>query len=268
MDQRPHNHRMATVLPRRTMGTGTARYWTLFPRIVASQLGPTLRAARYCPFSAPPPPPRNHVQSCSSAAAAASTTTIPLLLRCHLSARQQKRTFAWSGARGHDLTGDLLWQGGGGQRPKVIVTAMAPTGFDVHNAVKRVEDDNNNTPEYAQDNSGVLHMNGSILLFPWGCFLWNVHSMADLTLESLAPVILHRPKLDYLFVGHDQSKGGSGTVPRTAIENHVRPLQEALRSQGIVMECMSLSNAMGTFNILNAEDRQVAVALILNQDDK
>jgi uncharacterized protein len=30
---------------------------------------------------------------------------------------------------------------------------------------------------------------------------------------------------------------------------------------------MGLSNAMGTFNILNAEDRQVAVALILNQDE-
>jgi uncharacterized protein len=256
---------------RRTMGTRT-RYGTFFPRIGA-QLGPmTLSAAaRYCPTL------RNHLQNnCFSTAAAASTRTLPIpLRRLSVVQQQQTRTFAWTGARGHDLTGDLLLQGGGGQRPKVIVTAMAPTGFDVHNAVKRVvvvpDDDTTtpNTPEYSQDNSGVLHMNGSILLFPSGCFLWNVHSMADLTLESLAPVILHRPKLDYLFVGHDQSNitGSAAVRAAAATENHVRPLQEALRSHGIVMECMGLSNAMGTFNILNAEDRQVAVALILNQDE-
>jgi uncharacterized protein len=251
------------------MGTGT-RYGTLYPRIGWAQLGPKtqLRVRYCCPFSAPPPPLRNYFRN--GVAASAVAKQIPLL-RC-LSV-QQTRTFAWTGARGHDLTGDLLLHGGGGPRPKVIVTAMAPTGFDVLNAVKRVvveNDDtttNTTTPEYADDNnSGVLHMNGSILLFPWGCFLWKVHSIADLTLESLAPVILHRPKLDYLFVGHDQSNN-DGSAARAATQNHVRPLQEALRSHGIVMECMGLSNAMGTFNILNAEDRQVAVALILNHQD-
>ena len=43
-------------------------------------------------------------------------------------------------------------------------------------------------------------------------------------------------------------------------------IQQALSkgNNNIVVEKMSLSNAMGTFNILNAEDRQVAVALLRN----
>ena len=35
----------------------------------------------------------------------------------------------------------------------------------------------------------------------------------------------------------------------------------------LVVESLDLSNAMGTFNVLNGEDRRVAVALMLSQED-
>jgi uncharacterized protein len=137
-------------------------------------------------------------------------------------------------------------------RPKVILQCYAPSGFDVQNTVKKVDE--------AEVSDGVVHMNGSILVFPFGCFLWKVESGADVTLESLAPVMLHRPKLDYLFIGC------KGKVPSAELDR----IQAAFRPLGIVVEQMTLSNAVGTFNILNAEDRQVAAALVLDphSDDK
>ena len=98
-------------------------------------------------------------------------------------------------------------------------------------------------------------MNGSILAFPYGCFLWKVSDVEDLTLESLAPVLLHRPTLDYLFIGVNSGDPPVGEMNR---------IRKALQRQNTVVEKMDLSNAMGTFNILNAEDRQVAVALVMD----
>jgi uncharacterized protein len=96
------------------------------------------------------------------------------------------------------------------------------------------------------------------LAFPSSCFLWNVRRNADLTFESIAPVLLYRPKLEYLFLGSSES-----IPPQT-----VQTIRNALQEEGIkmVVEPMDLTNAMGTFNILNGEDRMVAVALILPSD--
>lgn len=152
----------------------------------------------------------------------------------------------WTGVRGHDITGESLdW----GDRPKVILLSYAPSGFDVQNTVKKVDN--------AEESDGVVHMNGSILVFPFGCFLWKVESAVDVTLASLAPILLHRPKLDYLFIGCN------GTIPAAELD----VIQSAFRSHNIVVEQMTLSNAVGTFNILNAEDRQVAAALVMAADD-
>jgi len=38
----------------------------------------------------------------------------------------------------------------------------------------------------------------------------------------------------------------------------------AMNAKNIVVEKLDLSNTMGTFNILNAEDRQVAAALVMD----
>ena len=82
----------------------------------------------------------------------------------------------------------------GGNRPKVLLEAMAPSGFDVSNLLKKI-DPNEDAPH------GALHMMGSILAFPNACFLWNIEDPSEITMESLAPVLLHRPKIEFLFLG-------------------------------------------------------------------
>eukprot|EP00339_Tiarina_fusa_P028509 CAMPEP_0117015514 /NCGR_PEP_ID=MMETSP0472-20121206/12379_1 /TAXON_ID=693140 ORGANISM="Tiarina fusus, Strain LIS" /NCGR_SAMPLE_ID=MMETSP0472 /ASSEMBLY_ACC=CAM_ASM_000603 /LENGTH=129 /DNA_ID=CAMNT_0004719329 /DNA_START=284 /DNA_END=673 /DNA_ORIENTATION=- len=106
-----------------------------------------------------------------------------------------------------------------------------------------------------QESGGIVHMAGSILAFPTGCFLWKVRTPEDLTLESLAPILMYEPKLEYLFVGSINS------IP----PEKIKKVRDDLADVGVVMviEPMDVANAIGTFNILNGEDRMVALALIL-----
>lgn len=169
-----------------------------------------------------------------------------------ISCRRSFASSGWTGVRGHDITGEsLTW----GDRPKVILLSYSPTGIDVQNTVKKVVNVDDGGDDWSEPSDGSVHMHGSVLAFPYGCFLWNVASVQDVTVESIvAPIQLHRPKLDYLFIGCS----GEARIPLdilAAIQKELQP---------IVVEQMALSNAMGTFNILNAEDRQAAVALVLD----
>ena len=83
-----------------------------------------------------------------------------------------------------------------GIKPKVTLDSYGPAGFDVTNIIKKVH-----VEERAE--SGMIMMNGSILAFPHSCFLWRMEDIAEVTLESLAPVFLHRPKVEYLFIGSE-----------------------------------------------------------------
>lgn len=89
--------------------------------------------------------------------------------------------------------------------------------------------------------------------------MWNVSNNDQLTVESLSSVILHRPKLEYLFLGSDK------TISPTVIKEIRDRL--AVDNSELVVEPMDLANAMGTFNILNGEDRMVCAALILETED-
>jgi uncharacterized protein len=80
------------------------------------------------------------------------------------------------------------------ERPKITLDAYAPTGFDVSNMIQKVN-------EEEESESGAVHMTGSIIAFPRACFLWKITSAENITLETLAPVIIHRPKIKYLFLG-------------------------------------------------------------------
>jgi uncharacterized protein len=157
------------------------------------------------------------------------------------------RSFAAWNQRGHDITGEALTFG---DRPKVILQGFAPTGFDVMNLVKKMDPSE-------QALSGATHMNGSILAFPFGCFLWNVQTAKQVTLESLAPVLLYRPAMEYLFLGCNQS------IDRKELDR----ITMEFRKLNIVVEQLDLASAVGTFNILNAEDRQVTAALVLDTSD-
>ena len=161
-----------------------------------------------------------------------------------------RRAFSggWTGARGHDITADALRDG-----LKINITGYSESGFNVKNMMKKVN------PALENDNDGTVHMNGSMIVFPNAAFLWSVEEPKDVTIESLACLLLYRPKLDYLFIGCD---GGYGSIAQlNAIQNH-------MRLHGVVVEQMLVYNAIGTFNVLNAEDRQVAAALLISKEEE
>eukprot|EP00543_Licmophora_paradoxa_P016669 CAMPEP_0202465070 /NCGR_PEP_ID=MMETSP1360-20130828/64242_1 /ASSEMBLY_ACC=CAM_ASM_000848 /TAXON_ID=515479 /ORGANISM="Licmophora paradoxa, Strain CCMP2313" /LENGTH=86 /DNA_ID=CAMNT_0049088637 /DNA_START=606 /DNA_END=863 /DNA_ORIENTATION=- len=85
--------------------------------------------------------------------------------------------------------------------------------------IEKIDDDEEST-------SGSIHMTGSIMAFPHACFLWNVQSSSALTLESLAPVLLYKPKLQYFFLGLD-----SPLQPEA-----MHKIKAVLREKGIVFE--------------------------------
>lgn len=146
--------------------------------------------------------------------------------------------------------------------PKVILQGYGPTGFDASNILKNLDSDSDKSGGgFTQQESGTIHLNGSVLAFPHGCFLWKVESPQEVTLESLAAVLLYRdPKpLEYLFIGCE----GDG-IPLAELDR----IKRAMQAKSIVVEKLNLANAMGTFNILNAEDRQVAVALVIDKTER
>ncbi len=112
--------------------------------------------------------------------------------------------------------------------------------------------------------SQPLLFNSSIIAFPNSCFLWsNISKPKDVTVESLSIVQLLKPSIEYLFIGCDDP------LPPRALNQIKREMKEFGSGNGvggIVVEQMDVMNAMGTFNILNGEDRRVAVAIVVDVD--
>jgi uncharacterized protein len=79
---------------------------------------------------------------------------------------------------------------------------------------------------------------------------WPVRSLSDLTEDTLEPLLALKPELVVV---------GLGSKPVFPGIN----LQRIFFGRGIGLECMSLSAAARTFNILMSEDRRALAALIL-----
>ena len=97
--------------------------------------------------------------------------------------------------------------------------------------------------------SGVIY-HGPILVFPDLTVAWDAASAPDVTSETLAPVIEHGG-VEILLLGLGRS---TSAVPAA--------LRTALRTAGIALEAMDTGAACRTYNVLVAEDRRVAAALI------
>jgi uncharacterized protein len=97
--------------------------------------------------------------------------------------------------------------------------------------------------------SGVVYR-GPVLVFPDRTVPWDAASASDVTWESLAPVIEHGG-VEILLLGLGRS---ASAVPTE--------LPTALRAAGIRLEAMDTGAACRTYNVLVAEDRRVAAALI------
>ena len=98
--------------------------------------------------------------------------------------------------------------------------------------------------------AGVRH-EGSVLVLPDRTYAWPVTELAAVTMESLAPITAAAESVEILVLGCGAAFG----QPRA-------DLRAALRAQGMVTEAMDTRAACRTFNVLVAEDRRVAAALI------
>ena len=98
--------------------------------------------------------------------------------------------------------------------------------------------------------AGMSHR-GSLLCLPSGIHGWKAPPVADLDEESLAMVFAEAGAIEVLLIGTGQE---------------IVPLAETVRrrcqSERIVTEAMSTGAAVRTFNVLLAEARAVAAALI------
>jgi uncharacterized protein len=99
--------------------------------------------------------------------------------------------------------------------------------------------------------SGVRH-EGSVLILNDEARAWPVASMAELTPEAFAPVMdAGREAVEFVLLG----AGRANALPP-------RPVREALQRAGIGLEFMDTPAAARLYNILTAEGRRLACALI------
>lgn len=98
--------------------------------------------------------------------------------------------------------------------------------------------------------AGMSHK-GGLLLLPGGIKSWPIADPADVTLESLEPLVSERQAIEVFLYG----SGATQVFPP-------RALREALAERGLYIEPMSTGAAARTYNLLLAESRAVAAALL------
>ncbi|MGB8841839.1 MAG: Mth938-like domain-containing protein [Aliidongia sp.] len=91
---------------------------------------------------------------------------------------------------------------------------------------------------------------GAVLILPDAAQSWSATGMADVTAESLKAAAEHGG-IEILLLGCGRRMQ---MVPRA--------LREALRAVGIVIDAMDTGAACRTYNVLAAEERRVAAALL------
>lgn len=98
--------------------------------------------------------------------------------------------------------------------------------------------------------SGQLYETAVVVL-PGRTATWAVGALSDVTLESLQPVIAAAAEVELLLLGT-----GKRLQPPPA------GLRAALKARGIALEPMDSGAACRTYNVLMAEGRLVAAALL------
>lgn len=96
-----------------------------------------------------------------------------------------------------------------------------------------------------------LRYEGSVLILPRQTLAWPVMAAAEITLESLEPLMTADPRPAILVLGCGRSMAA---IPRA--------LRDGLRGRGIVVEPMDSGAACRTYNVLLTEGRDVAAAII------
>ena len=98
--------------------------------------------------------------------------------------------------------------------------------------------------------AGMSHK-GSVIAMPTGVQAWSVSVPTRIDVSSLTPVLVELGRIDMLIIGT-----GEKALPSDS------PFAQALRSLGLNVEVMDTPAAARTYNILFAEGRRVAAALL------
>jgi uncharacterized protein len=92
---------------------------------------------------------------------------------------------------------------------------------------------------------------GSILCLPSGVYAWEVRDPGELSLPVFEPIFAEKDQLSFLLLG----TGRSQIFPNLG-------LRRAFDEAGLGLEVMDTGAACRTYNVLLAEQRPVAAALI------
>ena len=98
-----------------------------------------------------------------------------------------------------------------------------------------------------------VKVQGSQLVLPKRVYHWDVLRPEDITSASLGLVWLTQEPIRYLIIG---------TGPTQVFSPSLLALSRAFLSSGLSLDIMSTPHAIGTFNSLNLEGRDVAAALL------
>lgn len=98
--------------------------------------------------------------------------------------------------------------------------------------------------------AGMSHR-GSVLALPSGIRIWPVLRFADVTPATFQPVIDEAESIDFLLIG---TGADSAFIPHD--------WRALLKERGVTVEGMATGAAARTYNVLVAEERRVAAALI------
>lgn len=92
---------------------------------------------------------------------------------------------------------------------------------------------------------------GAVIVLPDRTLSWDATDVASLSVEDFAPVLAAEPKVEILLLG---TGGTMRMIPKA--------LRLALREQGVVVELMDSRAVCRTYNVLLAEGRRVAAAML------
>ena len=98
--------------------------------------------------------------------------------------------------------------------------------------------------------SGTVH-HGSIIVFTDHTLAWPVRAITEVTLDSLQPILAVRESLEVVLLGCG-----------ARLTQIPRELRQMLRQSGLAAELMDTGAACRTYNVLAAEERKGAAALI------
>jgi uncharacterized protein len=98
--------------------------------------------------------------------------------------------------------------------------------------------------------AGMSHR-GSILILPSGIYAWPPTRSEQISLQALEPALAEAEELDLLLLG-----SGPSLVPPAP------DVRAGFAQRGLALEAMDTGAACRTYNVLLAEARKVAAALI------